>query len=121
MLSIPAMPSGWRTKHAGTVEWRRSATGATIAPDSSLPAGTAAIIGMTIIGEAIVGGPTTGIRGTKVFRAVAATGAIIAIHEIIATISVEEHDDQTTLLMIRLPFQIAGHGPDYRTVIKIEA
>jgi len=60
-------------------------------PGSILPTA----IGVTT-GETIVGGPTIEIRGTKVFRAIAATGATIAIHETIATIGAEEHDNQAS-------------------------
>lgn len=116
------MPNGWRTKHVGTADWRRSATGATIAPGSSIPTGTVAIIGVTMIGETIVGGPTTEIRGTKVFRAIAATGVTIATHEIIATIAAEEHDNQATLLTIRLCLlKSLVKGTDYVGVIRMAA
>ena len=34
------MLNGWKTKHVGTVDCRRSVTGTTIAPGSLLPTGT---------------------------------------------------------------------------------
>src|SRR5437868_5267619 len=66
------MLRGWRIKHVGTVDRRRSATGTTIAPGSILPTGT-------------TGGAPTAIRATKVFRAIAATEVTIATVETIAT------------------------------------
>jgi len=76
-----------RTKRVGTVDHRRRVTGATIAPGSILPTGTA-------------GGATTAIRATKVFKAIAATEATIATGEIIGTIGA---DIQAALGAIRLP------------------
>jgi hypothetical protein len=79
------MLNGWRIKHVGTVDRRRSATGATIAPVWIPPIGTVAIMGRTIAGAA-----TTATHVTRAIPGTAATGATIPIKEIIATIGAEE-------------------------------
>src|SRR5207237_6214937 len=102
------MLNGWRTKHAETVDRRRSVTGATIAPGWTLPTGTVAIMGGAVIDRNIAIGVTTATRGTKVIRAIAVPDVTIATREIIATISAEEREIWATLLIIRLPSEIAG-------------
>jgi hypothetical protein len=74
------MLNGWRIKHAGTADRRRSVTGATIALASIRPTGTVVIMGRTIAGAA-----TTATRATRVIPVTAATGATIATSEIIAS------------------------------------
>ena len=96
------MLNGWKTKHVGTVDHRRSITGATTAQGWRVPTGTVAII-LTETGATIAVGTTTAIRATKVIKglpaigkAIAATGVTIATNEIIATINAENHDIQAT-------------------------
>ena len=79
------MLNGWRIKHAGTADRRRSVTGATIALVWIRRTGPAAIMDQIIAGAA-----TIATSATMVIRATAATGATIAINEIIATISAKE-------------------------------
>jgi hypothetical protein len=75
------MLNGWRIKHAGTDDHRRSVTGTTTAPVWIRPTGTVAITGRTIADAA-----TTAIRGVRVFPVTAAIGATIPIKEITATL-----------------------------------
>jgi hypothetical protein len=63
------MLDGWRIKPVGTVDFRRSVTGTTIAPGWAPPTGIVAI---------------TAIHATRAFRATAVIGAI-ATRETIAT------------------------------------
>jgi hypothetical protein len=79
------MLKGWRIKHGGTVDRRRSGIGAPVAPVWIPPTGTVAIVGRTIAGKA-----TTATHVTRVIPGTAATGETIAIKEIIATISAKE-------------------------------
>jgi hypothetical protein len=82
------MLNGCRTKHVGTVDRRRSVTGATIAQGYSLPTGAVAMI-VREIAATIAAGTTTAIGAIRVIKAIPATGVIIATNEIIATISAE--------------------------------
>jgi hypothetical protein len=75
------MLNGWRIKHGGTVDRRRSGIGATIAPVWIPRTGTVVIMGRTIAGKA-----TTATHVTRLIPGTAATGETIAIKEIIATI-----------------------------------
>lgn len=86
----PGDAQGSRIRHAGTVDRRRSITGATIAPASIRPTGTVVIMGRTIAGAA-----TTATRATRVIPVTAATSATIATSEIIATISAEGRSAMT--------------------------
>jgi hypothetical protein len=79
------MLNGWRIKHAGTADRRRSVTGTTIAPVWIRPTGAVVIMDRTIAGAA-----TTATRATKVIPVTVATGATIPIKEVIATISAEK-------------------------------
>ena len=97
------MLNGWRTKHAETVDRRRSVTGATIAPGWTLPTGTVAIMGGAVIDRTIAIEATTAVSGTRVIRAIAVLDVTIATRGIIATISAEEREIRVTLLTIRLP------------------
>jgi hypothetical protein len=74
------MLNGWRIKHAGTADRRRSVTGTTIARVWIRPTGTVAIMGRTIAVAA-----TTATHGVRVFPVTAAIGATIPIKEITAT------------------------------------
>ena len=67
------MLDGWRTKHVGTVNCRRSVTGTTIAPGWALPIGIVAIIAIHA---------ARGFRATAVIGAIA-TRETIAIRETI--------------------------------------
>jgi len=79
------MLNGWRIRHAGMAECRRSATGATIVPVWILPTDTVAIMDRTIAGAAI-----TVTRATRAIPETAVTGAPIPIKEIIPTIGAEK-------------------------------
>ena len=97
------MLNGWRTKHAGMVDLKRSVTGATIVPGWTLPTGTVAIMGGAVIDRTIAIEATTAVSGTRVIRAIALPDVTIATRGIIATISAEEREIRATLLTIRLP------------------
>jgi hypothetical protein len=67
------MLNDWKTKHGGTVDRRKSVTGATIAQGWGLSIGTMAIILDTAAMPTDIAA-TIAVRATKVIKVIAATG-----------------------------------------------